>query len=279
MKFGLFIGNFGYFIDPAIITNFAIKAEDLGWDGIFLADHLHYGNQTGYDDNPGYLDPWIMLTALATQTSKIKLGTWITPIPRRLPWQLARNLATLDHISNGRVILGGGLGSPPEDYEDYGIPYHPKELATKMDECLDIITGLWGDEEFSYSGEYYNINSVDLHPKPVQQPRIPIMIAGRWPSRKPIDRGARWDGIMPIGSNFPQTMEDEEIREMVTYFRQQSQTGEIMLPYQVGSPAVPEFIQFCRDLEIDWVLFSVGPMIGSIYDNMDLLRTISQEIK
>lgn len=279
MKIGLFIGSFESYADPQIVLKLALKAEEMGFHGVFLPDHLHYGNQSrmGFDA-PSFLDPWIMLAAIATQTSKIKLGTWITPIPRRLPWQLARNLATLDHLSNGRVILGGGLGAPPADYEDYGIEYNPKELAEKMDESLEIINGLWSDDPFSFEGKHYTISNVNLYPKPVQKPRIPIFLGGRWPSKKPVMRAAKWDGLMPVTKNFPMGFTEEELDEMIALFSSKSDNGEILISSSPDSPPPKEFVTMLESKGITWVLFAVGPMVGSIEDSMKKIETIASQL-
>ncbi len=138
----------------------------------------------------------ITLAGIATRTEQITLGTWITPVPRRQPWQLARNLATLDQLSDGRVLLGTGLGTGP-DFTHFGREYDQQKLGEAFDEALDIIAGLWHGEPFSYDGDHYTINEAVMLPTPIQQPRIPIVIGGWWPFKAAFHRGARWDGIAP----------------------------------------------------------------------------------
>lgn len=268
MKFGLTIANFDEYADADLLLEFGTEAENAGWDGVFLADHLHYRNEHSM------LDPWIVLSGLATGTESIRLGTWVTPVPRRLPWQLARDLATLDHLSDGRVILGAGLGSPPEEYTDYGIEYDPDRLAARLDESLDIIDGLWGDGPFGYDGDVFTITDVDLRPNPVQKPRIPIVVAGRWPAKAPIRRGARWDGIMPIGSDYPRQLPLDELRDCIEYYHSHcgDDPGEVFLTYSPGSPPVEEFVELCEELGVTWVLFRVRPAEGSIADNLARIR-------
>lgn len=120
----------------------------------------------------------------------------MTPIPRRQPWQVARNLATLGRLSEGRVILGSGLGRE-FDYASFGEAWEPKELGRKYDEALDIVAGLWRGDAFSYDGNHYTVDEAVVLPTPVQQPRTPIIVGGVWPNKKPFHRGARWDGIVP----------------------------------------------------------------------------------
>ena len=117
--------------DPAELIGLGVAAERAGFDGFFLWDHLVFSD-TG--EGPPILDPWQILAVVAAQTSRIRLGTMITPVPRRRPWQLAKETVTLDRLSGGRVILGVGLGSPP--YADFGIFHEPaadRERAALLD--------------------------------------------------------------------------------------------------------------------------------------------------
>ena len=152
MKHGLFIGSFGEGADPEFVLSTSIAAEKAGWDAILLPDHLFHEN------SDPFLDPWVMLSGIASRTSKIKLGTWVTPIARRQPWQLAKDLSTLDRLSNGRIIFGVGLGSPPSDFTKVGLDFTPKHVAEKMDEALFIITELWKGEPLNFKGKYYDID-------------------------------------------------------------------------------------------------------------------------
>lgn len=222
---------------------------------VFLADGLT-------PDFPS-VDPWITLAGIATQTDTIQLSTWVTPIPRRQPWQVAQDLATLDHLSGGRVILGAGLGNKP-NYTTYGREWKPKRLGQQYDEALDIITGLWEAEPFSYEGDYYSLEDAELRLKPVQRPRIPIVMGAWWPNKKPFHRAARWDGIMPWAPSFqgeeglqgePVTgTPEEEVRELVEYYRGLTEVpGEIILP--IDPPEAPaDFKETCKDVGATWLL-------------------------
>ena len=132
-------------------------------------------------------------------TSKIRIGTAVTPIARRRPWKLARETTSVDCISKGRLTLGVGLGDPPStEYQQFGENPNSRTRADKLDEGLDVLTGLWGGKEFSYDGNHYKIDKVTFLPIHVQSPRIPIWVAGVWPRKPPFRRAARWDGMFPI---------------------------------------------------------------------------------
>jgi alkanesulfonate monooxygenase SsuD/methylene tetrahydromethanopterin reductase-like flavin-dependent oxidoreductase (luciferase family) len=191
---GIAVPNFAD--NPAELIELGVAAEQAGFDGFFVWDHIVFSN-TG--DGPPIVDPWLVLGVVATRTSRIKLGTMITPVPRRRPWQLARQTASLDVLSGGRLILGVGIGSPA--YGDFGIFHEPsgdRIRADLLDEGLDIMAGLWTGEQFTYQGEHYTVDSVRFRPRPVQQPRIPVWVGGILPGTRPVNRAARWDGMVPI---------------------------------------------------------------------------------
>ncbi|MFW6153451.1 MAG: LLM class flavin-dependent oxidoreductase [Halobacteriota archaeon] len=193
LKHGIVLPNWEVDGDTERLVEYAVAAEAAGWDGVFLADHLA---MSGEDGPPPFPDPWITLAGIAARTEKLRLVSWVTPIPRRQPWQVARDLATLDRLSDGRVILGTGLGRA-FDYTTFGTPYEPKLLGRRYDEALDVITGLWTGEPFSYEGEHFTVDEAVMQPRPVQEPRIPIIVGGLWPNKQPFHRGARWDGMIP----------------------------------------------------------------------------------
>lgn len=174
---------------------FALAAEDAGWDGVFLADHLAFPHDR-YEgpEAMDFHDPWITMAGIATRAEELKLASLITPIPRRQPWQLARNLATLDRLSQGRLLLGTGLGIPATNYTPFGRQDDRVTLGQRYDEALEVIDGLWRGEPLNYDGEHFTIDDAALLPAPVQEPRIPIVAGGVWPNKTPIRRSARWMG-------------------------------------------------------------------------------------
>ncbi|WP_223291080.1 LLM class flavin-dependent oxidoreductase [Streptomyces avicenniae] len=194
LKYAISVPPHGDYGDPKRLAELAREAEDAGWDGFFLWDHLMF--MRGF--NGPIVDPWISLAAVATRTRTIRFGTMVTPLARRRPWKVARETVTLDHLSDGRFILGVGLGYPADsEFEDFGEDGDARVRADKLDEALDIIVGLWSGEPFSYKGRYFQVEECTFLPRPVQKPRIPIWVAGYWPNRRPFRRAAQWDGVLP----------------------------------------------------------------------------------
>ncbi|GHO70022.1 luciferase-like protein [Ktedonobacter sp. SOSP1-52] len=215
MQFAIDLPHFGPFSNPRLVAELAYEAEEAGWDGFFLWDHLNY-DQAGLPKPVAVADPWILLTAIALRTKYIKFGSMVTPLPRRRPWKLARETVTLDHLSGGRLILGVGLGTNYYgEYHDFGENTDVKVHGEMLDEGLAILLRLWSGEQFSYEGQHYQLSQVQFLPKPLQQPRIPIWIAGNWPHKKPFRRAARFDGVFPQKSGRDLTPED--FRELLGY--------------------------------------------------------------
>lgn len=276
-KHGLYLQNSPAYLEelatPTALVRYAEAAEEAGWDGVFLADGL----------TPAFpsADPWITLAGIAARTSDVRLGTWVSPLPRRPPWQVAQDLATLDHLSDGRVILGAGLGNK-ENYTTYGREWAPGRLGEQYDEALDVISGLWAGGPFSYDGEHFTVEEAELHLTPVQDPRIPIVMGCWWPNKKPFHRAANWDGIMPWAPSFsggeglqgePVTGTPEaEVRDLVAYYREiADDPGEIILP--VDPPeAPPDFADVCREVGASWLLTTELLAAKSHEQNLERIR-------
>ena len=219
LKYGLATPNIGeIFSSVKELVEMAKIAEESGWDGFFIWDVIHVSR----DPVIPIIDPWIALTAIAAKTEKIKIGTTVTPLPRRRPWKVARETVSLDHFSNGRLILGVGLGYDPEvDFKAFGEETDIHIRAKKLDESLEIIQKLWSGNPFSYKGEHYEIKDVCFKPKPLQTPRIPIWGAGSWPNKKPFMRAAKLDGVIPFNNEtlYPELNEMKEIIRFISEYR------------------------------------------------------------
>jgi alkanesulfonate monooxygenase SsuD/methylene tetrahydromethanopterin reductase-like flavin-dependent oxidoreductase (luciferase family) len=210
MKYG-FVFPHG---DARTAAEYARAAEKAGWDGFFVWEPV-WG-----------IDAWVTLTAAAMRTRRIRLGTMLTPISRMRPWKLAGETVTLDHLSNGRVILAVGLGAIDSGFESFGEVTDRKARAELMDEGLEILTGLWRGQPFTYTGSHYTIKPTDFFPPPppVQQPRIPIWVVGAWPSEKSMRRALRYDGVLPTvlkpgpdGARQAQQAGPAEVRAIAKY--------------------------------------------------------------
>ena len=173
--------------DARTAADLAFAAEQAGWDGFFVWEPV-WG-----------IDAWVSLTAAAMRTERIRLGTLLTPLSRMRPWKLASESATLDNLSNGRVILAVGLGAVDTGFAEFGEVTDRKTRAELLDEGLDILTGLWRGQPFHFDGQHYRIRETTFlpPPPPVQQPRIPIWTVAAWSRPKSMQRALRYDGILP----------------------------------------------------------------------------------
>jgi len=224
MHYGLYLPNFGDESTPQALAELAAEAERTGWDGFFLWDHMLYSKT----QKVNILDPWITLTAVAMKTTRLRFGTTLTPLCRRRPWYLARELTTLDHLSGGRVILSVGLGDPPEvDYAAFGEDPDLKVRAEKLDEGLDILNGLWSGKPFAYQGRHYQLKKMTFCPTPLQKPRIPIWVGGFWPNKAPFRRAARWDGVVPLKKSGGFFVTPPVLCEILDLIRQQRQAAKL----------------------------------------------------
>ena len=230
------VPNFGE--EPAGLIELGVAAEEAGFDGFFLWDHIVFSNR---DDGPPIIDPWLVLAVVAARTSRIRLGTMITPVPRRRPWQLARQTASLDRLSGGRLILGVGIGSPA--YGDFGIFHEPsgdRARADMLDEGLSVLDGLWSGERFSYAGQHFTVDPVRFTPVPVQRPRVPVWVGGVLPATRPIARAARWDGVVPIrfaqrSLIRPSVADIADVRERVTAARGSADGYDVVVWAEVAA--------------------------------------------
>jgi alkanesulfonate monooxygenase SsuD/methylene tetrahydromethanopterin reductase-like flavin-dependent oxidoreductase (luciferase family) len=195
MRFAVDVPNFGDFADPRVLADLARRAEQAGWDGLFVWDHVTHRKEL----RRAIADPWVLLAAAALATERIRLGTMVTPVARRRVSKLAREVTTLDRLSGGRMILGVGLGAPiPDEFGSFGETTDPKVLAARLDEGLTALNLLWSGEPVTFRGQHVVVEDVVFRPTPVQRPRVPVWVGGEWPARPPMRRAARWDGAMPI---------------------------------------------------------------------------------
>jgi alkanesulfonate monooxygenase SsuD/methylene tetrahydromethanopterin reductase-like flavin-dependent oxidoreductase (luciferase family) len=187
LKRGIFLAPFDEVVDPRLLAELAASAEGAGWDGFFLWDHIVYRPPVR-----ALADPWVALAAIACSTERLRLGPMVTPLARRRVQKLARETVTLDQLSRGRLTLGVGLGSDLNDeLAPFGEVVDARERAKLLDLSLERLSEFWAG---------------GFQPPPVQQPRIPVWVAARWPHRRPLRRAARWDGLFPIELPGPEAL-------------------------------------------------------------------------
>lgn len=214
---------------PRILADLAALAESAGWDAVFVEDYIVYQNR---QDLPTY-DPWVTLAAMALATSRLRLGTMVTPLARRRPWKLAREAVTLDHLSGGRLILGVGLGDTADvTFSAFGEETDLRRRAEITDEALEVLVRLWTGEPFAYEGRHLRVDQITCLPRPVQQPHIPIWIGGGYPNPGPLRRAARWDGAYLYRATAPGSTEDsggpltpDELRAVAELVRRRPDGG------------------------------------------------------
>jgi hypothetical protein len=221
------------------IVTMAREAEDVGWDGVFIPDCISIETPE-YPATP-WFDPWSLLSAMAVQTNRIRLGTMLTAVPRRRPWKLARETVTIDHLSGGRLIVPVGIGALDDvGFGKVGEPTDRKTRAELLDEGLDIMTGLWSGRPFSYNGKHYTLDEMTFLPPPVQQPRIPIWAVGAWPREKSMARVLRYDGLLPAKLDANGSFADvtpDDLRALKAYIQERrTATSPFDIVYEGRTP-------------------------------------------
>ncbi len=216
------------FASAQVLADLARDAEQAGWDDVFVWDSLYNKQRDPRNNDTG--DPWIALAAIVLQTQRIRIGTLITPIARRRPWKLARETVTLDHLSNGRIVLPVGLGAVDDGgFSKVGESLERKARAQRFDEGLAILDGLWSGEPFSFAGDHFQLEEIAFLPRPLQSPRIPVWVVAAWQWPKSIQRSVQWDGVLPFnlsleGENLAAGgyaiaggLSPEDVREIAAY--------------------------------------------------------------
>ena len=223
LRYGLSLPNGGECGDPRFLVELAQRAEGAGWEGLFLEDYVSYQG----DPAEPTCDVWPALAAIAMVTERMRLGTSVTPLPRRRPWNVAREAAAVDQLSGGRFVLGVGIGDVDDhvvadaSLTHFGETGDRRTRAEMLDEALTIIDGLWTGEPFSFTGKHYRVGEVTFLPRPIQRPRIPIWVGGGYPLPGPTRRAVRWDGsflyrslLAEDGSTSEGVMSADDVRDL-----------------------------------------------------------------
>lgn len=210
MKFGVALPNFGKYAKKDTILEIAKAAEELGFDSIWVSDHIVIPKSHRGFGNVFY-EPLTTLAYIAACTTRIHLGTSIIILPYRNPVVLAKIISTLDVLSGGRVITGIGVGWIKDEFDALGVPY--TERGPLTDECIEVLKVLWTEEEPSFKGRYYRFSGIKFLPRPVQKPHPPIWVGGN--SRMAIERAVNaGNGWHSVG------LTPEEIKEGVEYINE-----------------------------------------------------------
>jgi alkanesulfonate monooxygenase SsuD/methylene tetrahydromethanopterin reductase-like flavin-dependent oxidoreductase (luciferase family) len=242
----IFVAPFDELADPRLLADLAARAEELGWDGFFLWDHIVYSAPTR-----AVLDPWVALSAIAMATERVRIGPLVTPLSRRRIHKLARETVSVDVLSRGRLVLGVGLGSDRHgELSAFGEVVDARERATLLDEGLLRLMAYWNGE---------------FEPRPVQQPRIPVWAAANWPNRRPVRRAANWDGLFPVELPGPEAL--AELRDEVLALRDpDAEPFDLVVTNAVGTDPAP-----WEAAGATWCLtgFGAQPSLGAVRDAIE----------
>ena len=191
---------FDQLADPAVVARLAAEAEEAGWHGFFVWDQVRWRAPVRE-----VADPWITLAAVATATRQLRLGPMVTPLARRRPAKVARETATLDRLSGGRLTLGVGLGSDrfAGELSATGEQTDDRVRGQMLDEALQILAAAWSGAPVHHRGRHYTVEGVRFLPRPVQRPGVPVWVAGFPGNLKPPRRAARYDGFFPANLDHP----------------------------------------------------------------------------
>jgi alkanesulfonate monooxygenase SsuD/methylene tetrahydromethanopterin reductase-like flavin-dependent oxidoreductase (luciferase family) len=215
LRSALWLPLFGDLADPVAVARLAAEAEEAGWHGFFVWDHLNW-----YAPVRQVADPWITLAAAATATERLRLGPMVTPLARRRPAKVARETATLDMLSGGRLTFGAGLGSDRfgGELSATGEQLDDRLRGEMLDEAVQILAAAWSGRPVHHRGNHYTVDGIRFLPRPAQRPRVPVWVAGFAGKARPLRRAARLDGFFPVNLEHPGQL--AEITATITGMRE-----------------------------------------------------------
>ena len=256
MRYALFLPVFDELADARTVAGLAAEAERAGWDGVFVWDHIAYRAPV-----QAVADPWVVLAAMAMTTERVLLGPMVTPLARRRPVKLAREIATLDRLSGGRLVLGVGLGGDgSRELSATGEQTDDRVRARMLDEALEVLRLAWTGEPVHHAGEHYVVDGLRLLPTPVQRPGPPVWVALRRGNRAPLRRAARHDGAFPIEVEHP-----GQLAELAAELR--ALRGDDPRPFDlvVGGPPGSDPAPYAAAGATWWtVAFPVGTTVADV---------------
>lgn len=233
--------------EPGAVVELAVAAEEAGWDGVFVSDAVQ----------EGYTEPWTLLAAIAARTQRLTLGTWVTPLVARDVVGVARAVANVDQLSQGRVLVGLGLGNQVE-HDALGVPRDA--LGARYDAALEVLDALLRGEVVTRSDTWFDLTAVQLNVRCVQDPRPPLLLGCNWPAAAPLRRAARWDGTLPfwpgIGEGRDESIapgtSQRELRELMDVYRDAGGDGVVVLPRLDRLGTAHD--QLCDEVGATWLL-------------------------
>jgi alkanesulfonate monooxygenase SsuD/methylene tetrahydromethanopterin reductase-like flavin-dependent oxidoreductase (luciferase family) len=259
----LWLPIFDDLADPVTVAKLAVDAEEAGWHGVFVWDHLLWRAPVRQ-----VADPWIVLAAIATVTEHLRIGPMVTPLARRRPAKVAREATTLDQLSGGRLTLGVGLGSDRFglEWSKTGEQLDDRLRGDMLDEALDILTAAWSGEPVHHHGRHYTVDGIQFLPQPVQRPRVPVWVAGFPGKAKPLRRAARHDGFFPVNLEHPDQL--AEIVATITDLRGHTRTPyDIAVALPAGADPAPYV-----DAGATWLMAEFAPTTVSLDHVRGVLR-------
>jgi alkanesulfonate monooxygenase SsuD/methylene tetrahydromethanopterin reductase-like flavin-dependent oxidoreductase (luciferase family) len=263
MRWALAFPNFGDYAEPGVLVDLAVTAEQAGWDGFFVWDHIVVA------EGMPVADPWVVLGAMAQATDRLAIGPMVAAMPRHRPWVVARQAVSIDRLSGGRMVLGVGIGAPPEvEFGTFGEPTDASARADMLDEALDIVEGVWSGRPFGHDGAHYTVEQTSFGPPPLQKPRIPIWVAGMLPHRRPLRRAARYDGVFPIREDMVDLTVDDVIE--VRAYVESHRSGEGPFDYVIGwSTRTRDEFDALEEAGVTWYVGAPSPEGESVEDTLE----------
>jgi probable F420-dependent oxidoreductase len=266
MQFGLHSVNLHTCGYPDNATRLARAAEAAGFESLWVADHVVLPDpplpQRPMDPHMRLLDPIVALTFLAAHTTRIRLGTGVIVLPQRDPLVLAKQLATLDVLSNGRLIFGLGVGWCEPEFRALGVPF--EQRGRRGDDYLAAMRAIWTQEKPSYQGRYVSFAGVQAQPQPLQQPTPPIIVGGRTPAafRRAVEHGHGWYGF---GLDVEQTAHDiEALRETEQRYPRPAALGSLEISITPpGYDVEPETVERYAAIGVERLILRPQPTLDS----------------
>ena len=208
MRYGLYVGNQGELADPRRFAEAAVLAERSGWDGVFTWDHLvSWVNPVA--------DPWVQLAAAAALTERVTLGPLVAALPRRRPWKLALEAASVARLSAGRLVLGVGVGAAP-DLTRFGEDGSARARTARFEEALPVVRRFLAGDVVTHRGRYYSVDDVQLAAD--DAPHVPVWVGGNWPRKLPFLGIDLAEGVFPVkplhAAPFFEPLTPDEVEEV-----------------------------------------------------------------